>query len=131
MLSVRNLSMVIVTTRRKARLTAKLITIFSLVICVTFVTKSSSVTVRINHYKIFVFNSRINVFFYLVVTALNKAWCSHHFACTMCDSKLNQRSKFFECDEKPVCKRCYDKLPNEFRRRLGRAHVYTPKKSVS
>ncbi|MCL4127761.1 UNVERIFIED_CONTAM: hypothetical protein GTU68_039511, partial [Idotea baltica] len=37
-----------------------------------------------------------------VVTALNKAWCVHHFACSICDQKMTQKTKFFEFDQKPV-----------------------------
>ncbi|XP_018334523.1 LIM and senescent cell antigen-like-containing domain protein 1 isoform X1 [Agrilus planipennis] len=63
-----------------------------------------------------------------VFTALNKAWCVHHFACSICDQKMNQKTKFYECDLKPVCKKCYEKLPTELRRRLRRQHEATPKK---
>ncbi|KAK5650207.1 hypothetical protein RI129_001236 [Pyrocoelia pectoralis] len=65
-----------------------------------------------------------------VFTALNKAWCVHHFACSMCDQKMNQKTKFYEFDLKPACKKCYEKLPVEFRRRLRRQHEATPKKLV-
>lgn len=34
--------------------------------------------------------------------ALNKAWCQHHFACALCDTKMTQKTKFFEFDQKPV-----------------------------
>lgn len=37
-----------------------------------------------------------------VVMALNKAWCTHHFACAVCDIKMTQKTKFFEFDQKPV-----------------------------
>lgn len=64
-----------------------------------------------------------------VFTALNKAWCVHHFACSVCDQKMNQKTKFYECDLKPVCKKCYDKYPAELRRRLRKTHEATPKKA--
>ncbi|KAF0287420.1 LIM and senescent cell antigen-like-containing domain protein 1 [Amphibalanus amphitrite] len=57
-----------------------------------------------------------------VVRSLNKAWCPHHFACSLCDQPLTRKSKFFEMDMKPVCKKCYEKLPHELRRRLKRLH---------
>ncbi|KAJ8718997.1 hypothetical protein PYW07_016553 [Mythimna separata] len=60
-----------------------------------------------------------------VFTALNKAWCVHHFACSVCDAALSTRSKFYEYDERPACRRCYEKFPAELRRRLRRAHHYT------
>jgi hypothetical protein len=47
----------------------------------------------------------------------------------VCDQKMNQKTKFYECDLKPVCKKCYDKFPNELRRRLRKAHEQTPKKA--
>ncbi|XP_063703383.1 LIM and senescent cell antigen-like-containing domain protein 1 [Culicoides brevitarsis] len=65
-----------------------------------------------------------------VFTALNKAWCVHHFSCSVCDNKLDQKSKFYEYDEKPVCKKCYEKFPNELRKRLRIAHENTIKKPI-
>lgn len=59
-----------------------------------------------------------------VFTALNKAWCVHHFACSMCDQKMTQKSKFYEFDLKPVCKKCYDKFPGELRKRVRKAHDF-------
>ncbi len=44
-----------------------------------------------------------------VFTALNKAWCVNHFACSSCDQKMTVKTKFYEVDLKPVCKKCYDK----------------------
>lgn len=70
------------------------------------------------------------IVFPLVFTALNKAWCVHHFACSVCDTKMTQKSKFYEYDEKPVCKKCYERFPNELRRRLRTAHEMTMKKNV-
>ncbi|KAI4459399.1 lim domain-containing protein [Holotrichia oblita] len=66
-----------------------------------------------------------------VFTAMNKAWCVHHFACSVCDQKMNQKTKFYEYDLKPVCKKCYEKFPQELRRRLRRQHEATPRKSPS
>ncbi|XP_055588337.1 LIM and senescent cell antigen-like-containing domain protein 1 isoform X2 [Uranotaenia lowii] len=66
-----------------------------------------------------------------VFTALNKAWCVHHFSCSICDSKMDQKSKFYEYDEKPVCKKCYERFPNELRRRLRIAHENTLKKTAA
>lgn len=69
--------------------------------------------------------------YFSVFTALNKAWCVHHFACSFCDQKMTQKTKFYECDLKPACKKCYEKFPSEFRRRLRKAYDNTPKKSTS
>ncbi|XP_066140865.1 LIM and senescent cell antigen-like-containing domain protein 1 isoform X2 [Euwallacea fornicatus] len=62
-----------------------------------------------------------------VFTALNKAWCVNHFACSVCDQKMNQKTKFYECDLKPVCKKCYERFPKELRNRLRRQHEATPR----
>ncbi|XP_038219429.1 LIM and senescent cell antigen-like-containing domain protein 1 isoform X1 [Zerene cesonia] len=64
-----------------------------------------------------------------VFTALNKAWCVHHFACSVCDTALSTRSKFYEYDERPACRRCYERFPPELRRRLRRAHHYTMRRN--
>ncbi|XP_048516902.1 LIM and senescent cell antigen-like-containing domain protein 1 isoform X2 [Dendroctonus ponderosae] len=64
-----------------------------------------------------------------VFTALNKAWCVHHFACSVCDQKMNQKTKFYECDLKPVCKKCYEKFPKELRNRLRRQHEAAPRRA--
>ncbi|XP_055254771.1 LIM and senescent cell antigen-like-containing domain protein 1 [Moschus berezovskii] len=53
-----------------------------------------------------------------VVSALNKAWCVHCFACSTCSAKLTLKNKFLEFDMKPVCKKCYEKFPLELKKRL-------------
>ncbi|OUC44494.1 putative ribosomal protein L35Ae [Trichinella nativa] len=50
--------------------------------------------------------------------ALRKAWCVKCFACSLCDKKLDEKTKFYELDMKPVCKRCYDRLPDDMKKRL-------------
>jgi hypothetical protein len=57
-----------------------------------------------------------------VFTALNKAWCVNHFACSSCDQKMTVKTKFYEVDLKPVCKKCYDRYPRELRLRLKKYH---------
>merc|ERR1712170_81055 len=57
-----------------------------------------------------------------VFTALNKAWCVNHFACSACDQKMTVKTKFYEVDLKPVCKKCYDKYPRDLRLRLKKYH---------
>ncbi|KAK0054542.1 LIM and senescent cell antigen-like-containing domain protein 1 isoform X3 [Biomphalaria pfeifferi] len=57
-----------------------------------------------------------------VFSAFNKAWCVNHFACSICDKKMSQKTKFFEFDQKPVCKNCYDKFPGELKKRLKKAY---------
>jgi len=51
-------------------------------------------------------------------TACNKKYCREHFACSLCDKKMNEKSKFFDVDAKPVCKQCYGKLPSDIRKSI-------------
>jgi len=53
-----------------------------------------------------------------VFSALNKSWCVNHFACSVCDTKMTKKTKFYEFDLKPVCKKCYDHFPVELKKRL-------------
>ena len=55
-------------------------------------------------------------------TAFSKSWCKEHFACAFCDSKLSQNDKFNNVDDRPCCKRCFDKLPSELKKRLKNLH---------
>ncbi|CAF1155382.1 unnamed protein product [Rotaria sordida] len=51
-------------------------------------------------------------------TACNKKYCPDHFACSQCETKMNEKSKFFDVDATPVCKQCYGKLPSDTRKSL-------------
>ncbi|TWW67897.1 LIM and senescent cell antigen-like-containing domain protein 1 [Takifugu flavidus] len=55
-----------------------------------------------------------------VVSALNKAWCVTCFSCSTCNTKLTLKDKFVEIDLRPVCKHCYERMPEELKRRLAR-----------
>jgi hypothetical protein len=58
-----------------------------------------------------------------VIRALNKVWCVQHFACAFCDTKLiANKSKFYDVDSKPCCKKCYEKFPRDVRKRLAEQH---------
>ncbi|KAH7645847.1 LIM zinc finger domain containing stck [Dermatophagoides farinae] len=57
------------------------------------------------------------------ITALNKAWCPDHFACAYCETKMNEKSKFYDVDLKPCCKKCYDKFPVELKKRLKKKYT--------
>lgn len=58
-----------------------------------------------------------------VIRALNKYWCVQHFACAFCESKLvANKSKFYDVDTKPCCKKCYEKFPRDVRKRLAEQH---------
>ena len=48
--------------------------------------------------------------------------CVNHFACSSCDQKMTVKTKFYEVDLKPVCKKCYDRYPRELRLRLKKYH---------
>ncbi|CAK5090312.1 unnamed protein product [Meloidogyne enterolobii] len=54
-----------------------------------------------------------------VFQALGKTWCVKCFSCSLCDKKMDQKTKFFEFDMKPVCKKCYEKFPNELKKRIS------------
>lgn len=56
-----------------------------------------------------------------VVNALNKCWCVQHFTCIGCNVPLNVKSKFHEFDMQPLCKKCYEKMPLELKKRLKKA----------
>lgn len=49
-------------------------------------------------------------------TACNKKFCPEHFTCSICETKMNEKTKFFDIDATPVCKHCYGKLPSERRK---------------
>ena len=48
--------------------------------------------------------------------------CVNHFACSSCYQKMTVKTKFYEVDLKPVCKKCYDRYPRELRLRLKKYH---------
>lgn len=56
----------------------------------------------------------------LDITAFNKKYCTEHFACSKCDTKMNEKTKYFDVDATPVCKQCYGKLPSDTRKSLQR-----------
>lgn len=73
-------------------------------------------------------NVNIDNWIFPVFTALNKAWCVHHFACAFCDQNMNQKTKFFDFDLRPACKKCYEKFPPELRKRMRRMNDFNPKR---
>uniref|UniRef100_A0A1I7X3K9 LIM zinc-binding domain-containing protein n=1 Tax=Heterorhabditis bacteriophora TaxID=37862 RepID=A0A1I7X3K9_HETBA len=54
-----------------------------------------------------------------VFQALQKSWCVKCFACSLCDKKMDHKTKFYEFDMKPTCKRCYDRFPTELKKRIS------------
>lgn len=63
-----------------------------------------------------------------VVNALHKCWCVQHFTCIGCNISLNLRSKFHEFDMQPLCKKCYEKMPLELKKRLKKAEQTASRK---
>ncbi|CAN7997836.1 unnamed protein product [Ixodes pacificus] len=58
--------------------------------------------------------------------SLNKMWCPRHFCCSYCDRSLSDKSRFFDIDLRPVCKKCYEKFPSELRKRLMKSAEKSP-----
>uniref|UniRef100_A0A0R3RFP0 LIM domain-containing protein n=1 Tax=Elaeophora elaphi TaxID=1147741 RepID=A0A0R3RFP0_9BILA len=54
-----------------------------------------------------------------VFQALNKSWCVDCFGCSLCDKRMDHKTKFYEFDMKPTCKRCYDRFPTELKKRIS------------
>uniref|UniRef100_A0AC34GTA9 LIM zinc-binding domain-containing protein n=1 Tax=Panagrolaimus sp. ES5 TaxID=591445 RepID=A0AC34GTA9_9BILA len=52
-------------------------------------------------------------------SALQKTWCKKCFSCHLCDKKMDEKTKFYEFDMKPTCKRCYDRFPTELKKRIS------------
>lgn len=71
----------------------------------------------------------VNLFlYYAVVNALHKCWCVQHFTCIGCNISLNLKSKFHEFDMQPLCKKCYEKMPLELKKRLKKAEQTASRK---
>ncbi|CAH8664400.1 unnamed protein product [Schistosoma bovis] len=64
----------------------------------------------------------------ILVKFTNKIYCPEHFLCSLCDRKLDEKSKLYEIDLKPVCKDCYDKLPIQWKKILAKIHRADRKK---
>lgn len=111
--------------RTKAWPTAKWIIIFSLVRPVSTAIESSQK--EVGQMLAEDLNEEFDSLF-LAYTACNKKYCAEHFACSICESKMNEKSKFFDVDAKPVCKGCYGKLPSQSRKSVQQ---YQKKKPVS
>ncbi|XP_076370264.1 LIM and senescent cell antigen-like-containing domain protein 1 isoform X1 [Tachypleus tridentatus] len=56
------------------------------------------------------------------ITVFKKAWCINHFSCSFCDGKLTSKSRFFDFDLKPLCKKCFEKFPSELKKRLKKQY---------
>lgn len=67
-----------------------------------------------------------------VLFALDKFYCADHFSCHFCHKQLvANKSKFFDVDAKPCCKKCYKKFPAKIRRQLAeqKKHMLLKEKS--
>lgn len=55
-----------------------------------------------------------------VISALNKYYCPDHFCCYLCGGQLlADKTKFYDVDFNPCCKRCYKKLPFKIRKHMA------------
>lgn len=55
-----------------------------------------------------------------ILFALDRYYCPTHFICHFCNQQLfANKSKFFDVDSKPCCKKCYKKIPSKVRRSLA------------
>ncbi|KAJ3166264.1 LIM and senescent cell antigen-like-containing domain protein 2 [Geranomyces variabilis] len=57
------------------------------------------------------------------VTAIGRKWCEQHFNCLACHGPLisaNAKHGFIDWDLKPYCKKCFEELPTEVKRRVGK-----------
>ncbi|KAI9104817.1 hypothetical protein DFS34DRAFT_214499 [Phlyctochytrium arcticum] len=57
------------------------------------------------------------------ISAMGRPWCENHFVCTGCHGALltdNNKMQFWEYDLKPFCKKCFDALPTDIRRRMAK-----------
>ncbi|VDD88279.1 unnamed protein product [Enterobius vermicularis] len=52
------------------------------------------------------------------VTLFKKGWCTGCYSCSACDRTLTPKSKVFELDMRPICKKCYDRFPKNLKERL-------------
>lgn len=57
-----------------------------------------------------------------VFNAINKLWCSEHYCCYLCDDQMNQKTKFYDFDSRPICKYCFEKLPSKVRTTILKAY---------
>jgi len=49
---------------------------------------------------------------------MGKIWHKEHFTCQTCDEVLVVGGKLCAWENKPLCKRCYLKLPGDIRRQI-------------
>jgi transposase-like protein len=55
-----------------------------------------------------------------IVRVFGKHWCNNHFRCVACDTSLAVRggAHYVDADERPYCKKCMERYPQEYRKRL-------------
>ncbi|MFH4981146.1 hypothetical protein AB6A40_007855 [Gnathostoma spinigerum] len=56
------------------------------------------------------------------IKVFKKHWCPKCYTCCTCDAQLDVKSKVVEFDMRPLCKKCYEKLPDELKERLMKTH---------
>ncbi|RKO89237.1 hypothetical protein BDK51DRAFT_11852, partial [Blyttiomyces helicus] len=56
-----------------------------------------------------------------VIKALARVWCEHHFRCMGCHDHLaTGKAAFLDWDTKPYCRRCFEALAVDVRKRIAR-----------
>lgn len=64
-----------------------------------------------------------------LLSALDKFYCPEHFACQFCRKQLFvNKSKFFDVDARPSCRKCYKQLPAKVRRQIAEQKKLQEKK---
>uniref|UniRef100_A0AC35GUP5 LIM zinc-binding domain-containing protein n=1 Tax=Panagrolaimus sp. PS1159 TaxID=55785 RepID=A0AC35GUP5_9BILA len=53
-----------------------------------------------------------------MISALKKFYCEKCFLCAHCNKALELKSSMVNFDEQPICKKCFEHLPKELRKRL-------------
>jgi hypothetical protein len=61
------------------------------------------------------------------VEALGKIWHREHFMCQNCDELLDATGKICSWEGKPLCKRCYLKLPGKVRAQIEKQSIIEAK----
>lgn len=56
-----------------------------------------------------------------VICALDKYYCQDHFSCSVCSNQLKvDKSKFYDLQSLPCCKKCFKRLPRSYRKQLAK-----------
>lgn len=66
-----------------------------------------------------------------VISALDKYYCSEHFCCRFCSKRMTpNKTKFYDIQSEPCCKKCYKKFPADYRKQLAKQNKLERQLSV-